>query len=151
MLHVLRVRPLVLAAISFLTVFGAALAAASAPPIEVEGAWVRAAAGGQANTGAFMTFRNPSEADVAIVSVTSPSAKVAELHEMRDENGVMRMRKTDRLTVPARGTLILKPGGLHVMLFQLSGPLAPGSTVKLTFTTADGSTFDVAAEVRALR
>ena len=126
-------------------------AAADSPPLVASDAWVRAAPSVQMNTAAFMGLRNASAADVAIVGVKSPAARVAELHEMRDDNGVMRMRKVDRLVVPAQGMLRLEPGGLHVMLFQLTAPLEPGATVTLQFTLADGSTVDVTARVRALK
>lgn len=125
--------------------------AAGDPPVTAADVWVRAAPSVQMNTGAFMTLRNTSTSDVAIVSVKTSAAKVAELHEMHDDNGVMRMRKTERIVVPAKGTVTLKPGGLHVMLFQLTAPLEPGATVTLVLTASDGTTLDVVAPVRALK
>jgi hypothetical protein len=125
--------------------------AAAEPPISAIDAWVRAAPSVQMNTGAFMTLRNSSSADVAIVSVKTSAAKLAELHEMHDDNGVMRMRRTDRIVVPAKGSVTLKPGGLHVMLFQLTAPLEAGTNVTLVLTTSDGTTIDVTAPVRSLK
>ena len=130
---------------------GTPAAAADQASVTVSDAWVREAGSVQMNTAAFMTIRNTSTADVAIVSVRTPAAKVAELHEMRDDGGVMRMRKVDRLVVPAQGTLTLKPGGLHVMLFQLTAPLKAGATVALEFQTADGASLTVSAPVRSLQ
>lgn len=127
------------------------VAAVGSPPIVASDAWVRAAPNVQMNTAAYMRLRNTSSADVAVVGVTSPAARVAELHQMREDNGVMRMRRVDRLVVPAQGTLTLEPGGLHVMLFQLTAPLEPGATITLLLTLADGSTVNVAAQVRALK
>ena len=119
-------------------------------PLVASGVWVRAAASTQMNTAAFMTVRNTSAADVTIVSVTTPAAGVAELHEMRDEDGVMRMRKVPGITIPAHGTLTLRPGGLHIMLFRLVAPLAPGSTVPLVLSAADGRAIALTADVRSL-
>ena len=124
--------------------------AAGPAPLVASDAWVRSAASTQMNTAAYMTLRNTTAAEVAIVGVKSPAAGVAELHEMRDDNGVMRMRKVERVTVPARGTATLKPGGLHVMLFKLAAPLPPGAKVAIELTTADGSTLAVTADVRSL-
>jgi hypothetical protein len=135
--------------LSFLLPFPAS--AAADPPVVASDAWVRAAPSVQMNTAVFMTLRNTSSADVVIVGVRTSAAKVAELHEMRDDNGVMRMRKTERMVVPANGTLTLRPGGLHVMLFQLTGPLEPGTNVTLVLTTSDGTAIDVVAPVRKLQ
>jgi copper(I)-binding protein len=123
---------------------------AASSPLVASDAWVRAAASTQMNTAAYMVLQNTTAADVSIVAVTSPAAGVAELHEMREDNGVMRMRKVERLTVPARGTVALKPGGLHVMLFRLTAPLQPGAKVAIGLTTADGSMLTVTADVRPL-
>ena len=57
----------------------------------------------------------------------------AELHETREESGLVRMQPArDGLAVPARGELRLEPGGAHLMLTNLSQPLAVGSRVHVT-------------------
>jgi hypothetical protein len=119
------------------------------PTLTARDAWVREAPATRPTSAAYLTFENASGADIAIVSATTPAAKVVELHEMRDEDGRMRMRKVEKLVVPAKGSLVLKPGGLHVMLFQLTGALETGKTVPFVFTLGDGSTLKVDATVRA--
>lgn len=119
------------------------------PSITARDAWVREAPASRPTSAAYMTFENASAADVTIVTATTPAAKVAELHEMRDEDGRMRMRKVEKIVVPAKGSLVLKPGGLHVMLFELTGALELGKTVPFTFTLGDGTTLKVDAQVRA--
>lgn len=127
----------------------AAAAAAQSPGLSARDAWVREAPASRPTSAAYLTFDNTTGADLTVVSASTPAAKVVELHEMRDEDGRMRMRKVDELVVPARGSLVLKPGGLHVMLFELTGALEAGATVPFTFTLADGSTLKVDAQVRA--
>jgi copper(I)-binding protein len=56
-------------------------------------------------------------------------------------DGVSRMREVESLTVPADGSIELAPGGYHLMLMMPAGPIAPGDSVTVTMTTADGRTF----------
>ena len=63
---------------------------------------------------------------------TQPAARVVELHTHVREGEVMRMRPVTDIPVPAGQTVELRPGGLHVMLIGLTGPLQQGSRVPLT-------------------
>lgn len=117
---------------------GNALAHAEAAHVDVEGAWVRATVPGQQGTGAFMrlTAREP----LTLVAVRSPAADVAEVHEMKMDGDVMRMRAIRELPLPAGQTVELKSGGYHLMLQQLKAPLVKGSEVPVTleFAAPDG-------------
>jgi periplasmic copper chaperone A len=109
---------------------------AVAQSIEVKDPWVRAAVPGQMGTGAFMkiTARDGSR----LVSASSPVAGVTEVHEMKMEGNIMKMRALEAgLELPAGKTVELKPGGYHVMLMDLKGPLAKDSTVPLTLVFKD--------------
>jgi len=99
---------------------------------DVQDAWVRSAVPGQQGTGAFMKLT--ARQDTQLVSVSTPVAGVAEVHEMKLEGDIMRMRPVRQLDLPAGKTVELKPGGYHLMLQQLKQPLAQGSTVPLTLT-----------------
>lgn len=109
---------------------------ASAQTVEVKDAWVRAAVPGQSGTGAFMNIT--AKEGAKLVSVSSPVARVAEVHEMKMDNDIMRMRAVPALDLPAGKTVALKPGGYHVMLMELKQALPQGSTVPLTLTLRDG-------------
>lgn len=63
---------------------------------------------------------------------------------------MMKMQKVDKIAVPAGGTVELKPGGLHVMLFGLKKDLAVGDTVKVTLTFTEGGEMTVDAPVREM-
>ena len=109
----------------------AAVAAyAQSDAIKVEGAWARASVQGQSGTGAFMTLtaREP----LSLVGVTTPVAGVAEVHEMKMEGDVMRMRAVPALALPAGKPIELKPGGYHLMLMELKAPLKPDTRVPVT-------------------
>jgi copper(I)-binding protein len=120
--------------------------------VSVEDAWVRGTVAAQKATGAFM--RLTAEADTRLVGAQCPVADVTEVHEMVMENDVMKMRPLPTLALPAGQPVDLKPGGYHIMLIGLKGPLEEGAVVPITlrFAAADGSVAEqvVEAPVRAL-
>ncbi|HEY9096962.1 MAG TPA: copper chaperone PCu(A)C [Hydrogenophaga sp.] len=120
--------------------------------VKVEDAWVRGTVASQKATGAFM--RLTSSSDARLVSVSSPVAGVAEIHEMAMENDVMKMRQVPGLALPAGKATELKPGGYHIMLMALKGQVKGGDTVPLTLTFEDSEkktfTQEVNLPVKAL-
>lgn len=114
------------------------LAMAQTPAVKVEGAWVRATVQGQKGTGAFMNIT--AKQGTRLVGVSSPAAGAAEVHEMKVEKDVMKMRSVPELDLPAGQTVSLKPGGYHVMLLDLKAPLVKDSSVPVTlrFKNAKG-------------
>ena len=72
-----------------------------------------------------------------MVRAESPAAGVAEVHEMKMEGDVMKMRAVPALELPAGKTVALKPGGYHIMLLDLKAPLQKDSTVPLTLVFQD--------------
>lgn len=128
----------------------AAVAIASAPvwaQVEVKSAWVRATVGGQKTTGAYMVLK--SGAGATLVAVESPAAAIVEVHEMRMDGNVMRMRAIPRLELPAGRTVELKPGGYHVMLVDLKQPLKNGDSVPLRLKIEGKDKSVVTVEVKA--
>ncbi|MFO0120802.1 MAG: copper chaperone PCu(A)C [Burkholderiales bacterium] len=98
--------------------------------VVVKDPWVRATVPGQKATGAFMTLT--ATTPQALVDVRSPAAGIVELHEMKMEDGVMRMRAIPSLALPAGQGVALSPGGYHVMLIDIKRELNPGQTVPIT-------------------
>lgn len=129
-----------------------ALAAGAHAQTTVKDPWVRGTVPTQKASGAFMHIT--SAAGGKLVSASSPVAGVVEIHEMAMEGNVMKMRAVGALELPAGKTVELKPGGYHVMLMELKGPLKAGDTVPITlvFEGADKSrqTVEVKAPVRPL-
>jgi len=112
------------------TLLALSATAAVAADLDIKAPWVRGTVAGQKATGAFMELTTPSGA--AIVGVSSPVAGVAEVHEMKMDNGVMKMRPVQRLDIAAGKPLSLAPGGYHVMLMDLKKPLEGGAKFPLT-------------------
>ena len=118
----------------------------SAQPVQVRDGWARSTVPGQKGTGAFMKIT--AAKSLRLVGVQSPAAGVAEVHEMKLEGDVMKMRPVNALELPAGKTVELKAGGFHVMLLDLKQPLAAGSTVPLTLLLKDAKGVESRVEVK---
>lgn len=114
---------------------GAATAETATAPVQAENAWARATVAGQKATGAFMRLTASSAS--RLVRAESAAAGVTEIHEMKMEGDVMKMRAVAGLDLPAGQAVELKPGGYHIMLMDLKAPLAQGTQVPLTLVFQD--------------
>lgn len=116
--------------------------------LTVTDAWVKAADGGM--TGLFGTIVNATDEDVVVVTGRSAAAARVELHTMvMGDDGAMVMTPVeDGFVVPAGGVHELAPGGDHVMLMDLAGPLEPGAEVTVELVTSDGDSVEVTAVAR---
>jgi len=139
----------------FGVLFFLCLALAASPlhaKVKVSDPWVRAAVHGQKATGAFLTLSTSVPA--TLVGVRSPVAEVAELHDMKIEEGVMKMRPVEAIALTPDRPVELKPGSLHIMLMELKTPLQPGESVPLILVIQDQegrqTETEVMAEVRPL-
>ena len=103
--------------------------------VEVKDAWVRSTVPGQMGTGAFMKIT--AKAVMQLVGVSSPVAGVGEVHEMKMEGDIMKMRAVPQLDLPAGKAVELKPGGYHLMLMDLKQPLLKDTKVPLTLMFKD--------------
>ena len=118
----------------FFTV-GLAYAQAGKTNVDIKEAWIRSTVPGQMGTGAFMKIT--AKDGTKLVGVSSPVAGVGEVHEMKMENDIMKMRAVPALELPAGKTVELKPGGYHVMLMDLKQPLLKDTKVPITLTFKD--------------
>ncbi|MBE2257684.1 MAG: copper chaperone PCu(A)C [Rhodobacteraceae bacterium] len=128
-------------------VLGLLAAGANAADVEIREAWIRGTVPGQQATGAFLEITSKSGA--TLVGAASPAAGVSEIHEMRMDGSVMKMRAVERLELPAGKTVQLAPGGYHVMLLNLKQALRKGETVPLTLQIEGKDKQVEAVEIRA--
>jgi periplasmic copper chaperone A len=117
-----------------------------AQSVQIKDAWVRSTVAGQKGSGAFMKIT--AKEGTRLTGVSSPLAGVAEVHEMKMEGDVMKMRAVPMLDIPAGGTVELKPGGYHLMLMDLKQALPVGSTVPVTLMFRDGKGAESRVEVK---
>lgn len=145
-----RGRELIAVAVAGILVLSACVESASPrSDIQVEEAWVRAVAGSNVNSAAYMTLRNAGGVPDRLNGARSDIARVTGLHRTTiDERGLARMGEVDGLDLPAGGTVQLEPGGFHIMLIGV-GSLVEGDTVELTLLLEESEPLDIVAEVRA--
>lgn len=115
----------------------------------VEDAYVYLPIPGRTSTAAFFTLRNNAAQAATLVGVKTESARAAELHSHSHEDGMMRMRREDRVIIPASGSISFAPGSWHVMLFDVASGLSTGGQVHLTLEFSDGKILPVTAQVRS--
>ena len=130
----------------------AAFSLSAMADVAVTDAWVRGTTPAQKATGAFMEITSSDAA--ALLSAASPAAGVVEIHTMKMEDGVMKMRAIPKLDLPAGKGVKLAPGGNHVMLMDLKQQMKEGDSVPVTLVVegkdSKRSTIEVKAPVRAL-
>jgi copper(I)-binding protein len=132
------------------TLFTALSCSALGAEVSIGDPYVRAVPPGQPNSAVFMSLENQTGTSQALVGAESAVSESVELHTHVEEGGMMRMRRIEKVEIPAGETVTLKPGGLHVMLLGLKQPLEPGETVDLTLIFEDGSRMPVQAPVRRI-
>ncbi len=120
--------------------------AEAAGPVVVTDAICRPTPTGRQVTGCYLTLTAPA-ADT-LVSISSPAAALAQVHEMRMESNMMMMRELEAgLPLPAGEAVALAPGGNHIMLMGVTEPLKTGDTVTLTLAFATAAPVEVTATV----
>jgi copper(I)-binding protein len=120
---------------------------AHAQSVDVKDAWVRTSVPGQKATGAYMKLTAKDGAN--LVAASSPVAGVTEVHEMKMEGDVMKMKAVaGGLDLPAGKTVELKPGGYHVMLMDLKAALPKDSTIPLTLVFKDAKGVESRLELK---
>ncbi len=123
---------------------------AAEPTIQITHPWARASASAMVKVGGvFLDIKNTGTTDDRLLSVSCEAAAMTQLHSTASENGVMTMRQSDGFDVRAGQSLVLKPGGNHVMLMGLKTPLKNGGTVVVTLTFAKAGAVTVAVPIAA--
>jgi len=119
--------------------------------LEIGQPWARATPPTAPAGGGYMTITNKGAHPDRLVAVKSPAAGMVQVHEMKMEGNVMRMRELDGgLAIPPGATVALAPGGLHLMMMGLKAPLKQGERVPVTLVFEKAGTIDVELAVTAM-
>jgi copper(I)-binding protein len=119
--------------------------------LEIGQPWSRATPPTAPTGGGFLTITNKGAMPDRLIAARSPAAEQAQVHQMKMEGDVMRMRELDRgLEIPAGSTVTLAPGGYHLMLVGLKAPLKPGMHVPVTLVFEKAGSIDVELDVQAM-
>jgi len=109
-------------------------------PLEIVDAWIREAPPNATALAGYMQVINHTDTDKHLVTANSTDFKVVEFHRSVEKNGVYRMVRHKKLTIPANGTLELKPGDFHLMLITPHKKLKEGDTTTINLMLDDDST-----------
>jgi len=112
------------------------LAVATIDGVEISEPRLRLPPNGRHVTAGYLTLTNGSDKAQKLVGASSPKAERIELHaHLKGADGMAQMRQVQQVEIPAKGTAVLAPGGLHLMVFGIKEPMKPGDSfpVELTF------------------
>lgn len=119
--------------------------------LQLESPWARSTAP-QAKMGAiYLRIVNGGPDDQLVRAQVDPSvANTVSIHEMKqDERGMMHMAELAAgLRVPGGDSVVLAPGGIHLMLEGLKAPLQIGQVFELTLTFAKAGVIRVSVPVK---
>jgi periplasmic copper chaperone A len=116
--------------------------------VSVSKAWTRATPGGSTIGAAYVTLS--AQSNDVLLSVSTPVAARAEIHTHIEDDGVMKMRKIEKIAISAGTERSLKPGGDHIMLFDLKEPMQQGETIPLTLNFEKAGSVTVTATVESV-
>jgi len=102
---------------------------------------------GAVNSAAFFELKNAGKHDIIIVGAKSGVAKMTQIHNHINDQGVMKMRQVEKLTLAAGDELAFKPGGLHIMFMGLEPNISEGQMIDFQLLLASGKTIDISAMV----
>src|SRR5262245_30774197 len=140
-------------------VFAAAFALALTPAhagdykagsLDISNPWSRATPKGASVAAGYVTINNTGSTPDRLIEGSSDVAAKCEVHEMKMENGVAKMRPVKGLEIQPGETVELKPGALHVMFVGLKKPLSAGDHFKATLVFEKAGTVSVDYDVRAM-
>ena len=70
---------------------------------------------------------------VELVAVTTDLAQRVEMHETVQENGMVTMKPLLRADVPAKGELVFKRGGKHLMIWNINPAAVRAGKLQMSF------------------
>lgn len=120
--------------------------AASPSVVEISGAKIFAPMKGSNTTAGYGVIKNTSNKEIVLKVIKADPFKAIETHETKEKAGKMAMEKVASFKVPAMGSLELKPGGNHIMLFDATREVKAGEEVVVQFDI-DGKTVDLKFKV----
>jgi len=111
--------------------------------------WARTSRPPHENSAAYLQIQNSSGGTIELAGASTPRAGITELHSMEMVDGTMKMRRVESFVIADGTTLELKPGGNHLMFFDLDAPWEVGQTIPISLTLKGGMDLTVDAMVKA--
>jgi copper(I)-binding protein len=119
--------------------------AQSMAEMEFTSGWIRATPPNAKMGAAYLTVMNHQDQADELIGASSSLAEVVEIHNVKEENGMLKMYPVNSLEIPAKGMVMLKPGGYHIMLINLkqAPKLGESHTMTLQFRHAPDLTVEL--------
>ena len=111
--------------------------------INISGGYTNVIRPGQNTIAVYLdTIKNSSTKDVDLITVSSPAAKSIEIHSMQIVDNVMKMKKEEKITIPAKSKVSLgkkNPNNYHLMVFDVSPQITEKNkfTINLSFSNGE--------------
>ena len=123
-----------------LALLGNAAFAADGIMISENSAWVRATPPGVSTTAIYLTVMNHGISEISLLGAKSEISPRLELHTHKHEDGVMKMQQVESIKIAAGEQTNLMPHAEHIMVFNISKPLAAGEQIKVELAFDNGKT-----------
>jgi len=141
---------LAIAVLGFLAL-SAQAADVTAGTLKISAPWARATPKGAAVGGAYMTITNTGSTPDHLIGGSTAVAKSFEVHEMKMDNGVMKMRPVaGGIEIKPGQTVTLQPSGYHVMMVGLTQQLKQGDHFKATLEFEKAGKVDIDFPIESL-
>ncbi len=119
--------------------------------IEILRPWTRATPPTAQSGGGFLVVTNAGTTPDRLIAAKSTAADKVEIHEMKMDGNVMRMRELEKgLEIPPGSSVELKPGGYHIMFMGLKAPFAKDARVPITLVFEKAGSVDIELPVQAM-
>ncbi len=109
--------------------FGASLWAVD---LSVENVYIKQTPPNAKTSAIFLTIKNDSDKDISLIKAGTNLSEKVELHAHENENGKMVMKEVQSMDIKAHSSIELKPGGLHIMLFDIKNQIDEQTKTDLT-------------------
>jgi len=142
---------LALLAFAIICVWPASAQQVKTGDLVLDHAWARATPAGAKVGGGYLTIENKGATPDKLIGASSPAAGKIEVHETAMKNGVATMRPVQGgLSISPGQSVSLAPGGYHLMMMELKGPLKKGDKVPVTLAFEKAGQINVTFDVQGV-
>ncbi|MCE2509383.1 MAG: copper chaperone PCu(A)C [Alphaproteobacteria bacterium] len=120
------------------------------PRVMVTDAWAPASAEGATTAAIYFTLKNTGAAGDTLIGAKTYEADSVSLHDAEKDGDVMKMKPVDGILIPKREEVALTPGGLHLMLVDLTKPLTEGSMITVTLQFKKSPDWTLQVPIKAM-
>ncbi|HEY2396752.1 MAG TPA: copper chaperone PCu(A)C [Rudaea sp.] len=116
--------------------------------LEIDQAWIRSAPPGAMMLAGYAVLRNSGDAPLTVVGAQGVDFGSVSLHQSVEENGVEQMRPLGPFSIAPGTSVVLAPGGKHLMLMRPHRALTTGDSAEIRITMQSGDSAVALFQVR---